>query len=368
MDSGKKTIFLVDDDVTNLAIGSAALNQSYKTFTMNSGARLLKMLQSHTPDLILLDIEMPEMDGYETIKLLKSNEQTKNILVIFLTAQNNSGSELKGLSLGAIDYIIKPFSPPLLLKRIEMHLLLESQKKMLTNFNQNLQLMVEERTKTVVEMRNAFLKTMAELVERRDGTTGEHIGRTVFYMKVLIDALQEYEPYKKELLSWDKELLLHSAQLHDIGKIAIKDHILQKCGKLTNDEAAEIRTHVSIGENIIEEIKKTTKERNFLELAKVLIATHHEKWDGSGYPRGLKGEEIPLQGRLMAIADVYDALTSERPYKTALSHSKAVDFIACDKGKHFDPALVDIFLTISGRFSEFSDISQPEYVEALENK
>ena len=365
---GQKTIFLVDDDVTNLAIGNDTLSQMYKTLTMNSGARLIKILESHTPDLILLDVEMPEMNGYETIELLKSKEETKKIPVIFLTAQSDVESELKGLSLGAIDYIIKPFSPPLLLKRIEMHLLIESQNKLLINFNNNLQLMVDERTKTVVELKNAFLRTMAELVECRDGTTGEHIGRTEYYMRILIDSLQQHELYKAEMSTWDKELVLQSAQLHDVGKIAVKDNILQKPGKLTRDEFEEIKTHVSFGEMVIERIKQKTTERSFLEQASVFIATHHEKWDGSGYPRGLKGKAIPLQGRLMAIADVYDALTSDRPYKKAFTHEEAVEIIANDRGKHFDPDLVDIFLSVSDKFSKVAMVNNLEYIEVLEEE
>ena len=364
----KKTIFLVDDDVTNLALGNNTLSQLYKVFTMNSSARLLKMLESNTPDLILLDVEMPEMNGYETIKILKDKNETKDIPVIFLTAQNNVESELMGLSLGAIDYIIKPFSPPLLKKRIEVHLLVESQRKQLKNFNNNLQIMVEEKTKTVVELKNAFLKTIAEMVEWRDGSTGEHIGRTEFYMRILINEVEKHENYKNEVMTWDKELVLQSAQLHDVGKIAIKDKILQKADKLTKEEFNEIKMHVKFGETVIEQIKKYTAERAFLDQAKILIATHHEKWDGNGYPRGLKGDDIPLQGRLMAIADVYDALTSDRPYKKAFSHEEAVEIIVNDKGRHFDPDLVEIFLNISNKFLEAKNLNVGDDIEILEEE
>ncbi|MDR2542594.1 MAG: response regulator [Treponema sp.] len=364
----KKTIFLVDDDITNLALGNDTLCQLYKVFTMNSGIRLLKMLETHTPDLILLDVEMPEMNGYETIRLLKDKEETKNIPVVFLTAQSDVESELKGLSLGAIDYIIKPFSPPLLIKRIEIHLLVESQKKQLVNFNNNLQLMVEERTQKVVELKNAFLRTIAELVECRDGSTGEHIGRTELYMSILLNMLSENNLYKEEVSKWDKNLILQSAQLHDVGKISIKDIVLQKPGKLTHEEFDEIKMHVEYGENVIDRIKKITTERAFLDQAKILIATHHEKWDGSGYPRGLKGKEIPLQGRMMAIADVYDALTSDRPYKKAFTHEEAVRIITNDKSKHFDPDLVDVFLSVSDKFKEISSLDYVEYIDELEDE
>ena len=355
MSAGRKTIFLVDDDLTNLAVGNDTLKPLYNIFTMNSTALLLKRLERYIPDLILLDVEMPEMDGYQTIKILKNREETKNIPVIFLTGQTGVESELKGLTLGAIDYIIKPFSRPLLLKRLEVHLLVESQRKELVDFNHNLQAMVDTKTKTVVELKNAFLRTMAELVEWRDGNTGEHIGRTEFYMRILLDALQNHETYKNEVSSWDKELVVQSAQLHDVGKIAVKDTILMKPGKLTAEEFEAIKTHVAFGEMVIGKVQTRTTEQSFLEQASIFVRTHHEKWDGSGYPKGLKGEEIPLQGRLMAIADVYDALTSERPYKKAFSHEKAVEIITAEKGKHFDPGLVDVFLTISQRFNGFTD-------------
>ena len=361
MSIGQKTIFLVDDDLTNLASGENALKQYYNVFTMDSGFRLLNTLQSHIPDLILLDIEMPGMNGYETIKILKSKEETRHIPIIFLTVHSDAESELKGLSLGAIDYITKPFSLPLLLKRIEVHLLVESQRKQLVNFMDNLQVMVDTRTKTVVELKNAFLKMMAELVEYRDDTTGEHIGRTQYYMSILFDSLRKQNLYKEEITTWDKELILLSAQLHDIGKIAIKDRILQKPGKLSKMEFEEIKLHVVIGEKLIEKVKKNTTERAFLDQARIMVATHHEKWDGSGYPRGLAGEKIPLQGRLMAIADVYDALVSERPYKRAFSHAEAVDTILSEKGKHFDPALVDLFLSVSDKFSKVPMYNDSEY-------
>ncbi|MDR0453772.1 MAG: response regulator [Deferribacteraceae bacterium] len=346
----RKNIFLVDDDVTNLTVGKNTLTKTYNVFTLNSGVRLIKMLEKNKPDLILLDVEMPEMDGYEVIRVLKGNIETQNIPVIFLTGKSDTESELEGLSLGAVDYITKPFSPPLLLKRIDLHLLVESQKLELINFNNNLLGMVEEKTQTVVELQEAILKAMAELVECRDDVTGKHIERTQSYLGVLIKALQKYDVYEKEISSWDIKLVLQSAQLHDLGKINIKDSILQKPDRLTSDEFEQIKTHTTFGEEVIEKIKKNTKEQAFLEHAKIFAATHHEKWDGTGYPRGLKGNEIPLQGRLMAIADVYDALVSDRPYKKALTHEEAVSIINDGMGTHFDPAMKDLFLKVSEEF------------------
>jgi putative two-component system response regulator len=350
--AGRKTIILVDDNITNLSVGNDALSEHYDVITLNSGERLMKVLERKTPDIILLDVEMPGMNGYEVIKQLKGSADTAGIPVIFLTAKSDSASELEGLSLGAIDYIFKPFSPPLLRKRIEVHLLVESQKTELMAFNENLQEMVDAKTQTVVELQNAILKTMAELVEYRDNTTGHHVERTQSYLRILVDAVCEHGLYRDEVSSWDIELILQSAQLHDVGKIAIEDGILRKPSRLTQEEYEKIKVHTTFGEKVIEKIKKNTTQHAFLEQARILASTHHEWWDGTGYPNGLKGENIPLQGRLMAIADVYDALVSERPYKKAIPHEEAVSVILSEKGTHFDPVLTDLFQLVADRFHD----------------
>ncbi|MCL2182392.1 MAG: response regulator [Chitinispirillia bacterium] len=360
----RKTIFLVDDDLTNLMAGKKALSDVYEVFTLNSGARLLKALEKSIPDLVLLDVEMPEMNGYEVIKALRASERTAGIPVIFLTAKSDCENELEGLTLGAIDYIIKPFSPPLLLKRIEVHLLVESQKRrleeqtreltsqklLLLEFNDNLQGMVEEKTRTVVELRDALLKTMADLVECRDVITGGHIERTQKYLEALLKEMLRQGIYAEELASWDWELVLQSAQLHDVGKIMVKDSILNKPGRLTPEEFEEIKKHTTFGGTVIQKIRESTSEQAFLDYAEVFAVTHHEKWDGSGYPAGLKGKDIPLLGRLMALADVYDALRSDRPYKKAFSRGEAEKIIIEGSGTHFDPAIVDLFLCVSPEF------------------
>jgi putative two-component system response regulator len=350
----RKTIFLVDDSIPNLTMGMNVLAKHYNVATVDSGPRMLKMLEKTIPDMILLDVEMPEMNGYDAIKIIKSKEETQNIPIIFLTAKSDSDSELEGLSLGAIDYIIKPFSPPLLLKRIETHLLVESQRIELLNYNKNLQHLVEAKTKTVLELQNAILKAMAELVENRDDITGKHIERTQSYLGLLLGAVLKHEMYTEEIRHWDINLVLLSSQLHDVGKIVVKDEILKKKGRLTEREFAEIKKHPLCGGEIIEKIKNNSSEHAFLEHAKIFAETHHEKWDGSGYPKGLSGKQIPLQGRLMAIADVYDALVSDRPYKKAFSHEISVKIISDGKGTHFDPDLADIFLEISDKFNEIA--------------
>ena len=368
MSTKRQTIMLVDDNITNLTVGNNILKQDYNIMTLNSAQRLFQVLEIIVPDLILLDIEMPEMNGFEAIKILKEKNELKDIPVIFLTAKIDVDSELEGLTLGAIDYIGKPFSPPLLLKRLELHLLLLSQKKALSNqqrelmaFNENLQQMVDEKTKTVVELKNAILSTMAELVDRRDSNTGGHIERTQQYLSILLDALWINDEFSNEASDWDKDLLLQSAQLHDIGKIAIDDKILRKPGKLTPDEYDTIKKHTKIGATIIEGIEKKSSQQDFLVQAKMLAATHHERWDGSGYHSGLSGKEIPLQGRLMAIADVYDALVSDRPYRAAMTHEEAVEIIINGKGTHFDPALIEIFLGVSDDYKKLSTQFRTQY-------
>jgi putative two-component system response regulator len=356
----RKTIFLVDDDMTNLVTSNNTLAEFYNIFTFNSGARLLKTLERHIPDLILLDVEMPEMNGYEVIRQLKANPVTKSIPVIFLTMRNDPESELEGLSLGAIDYISKPFTPVLLLKRIELHLLVMSQKQELVNHNANLQKLVANETQTVVELKNAVLKTMAELVEYRDGITGGHIDRTQSYMEVLLEEINKSDLYKEETSSWDIALVLQSAQLHDVGKIVIDDRLLRKPGRLTKEEFEKIKMHTTFGEKVIKKLRKNTSHHIFLNYALVFAGTHHEKWDGSGYHRGLSGENIPLLGRLMAIADVYDALVSDRPYKKAFSHEAAVDIIKADSGTHFDPALVELFLNVADKFQALSEFHKTQ--------
>ncbi|MDR3174716.1 MAG: response regulator [Treponema sp.] len=355
MKNRRQVIFLVDDNITNLTAGKNMLKDHYDIFPMASGNKLFLILEKVKPDLILLDLEMPEMNGYEAIKKLKAEESTRDIPVIFLTARNDSGSELEGLSLGAIDYISKPFSPALLLKRLENHLLTRSQQIALQDYNDNLQQMVEKRTRQVVELQNAILNTVAEMVEFRDDVTGGHIERTQNYLKLLVDKLLQKKVYWEEVSTWNLEFLLPSAQLHDVGKIAISDTILNKPGKLTAEEFEIMKRHPAIGETAIESIMKTTSENDFLRHAKIFAGTHHEKWDGSGYPRGLMNHAIPLQGRLMAVADVYDALISVRPYKQPLSAREAGQIIVDGSGKHFDPALVDLFRDLAPQFAVIAE-------------
>jgi putative two-component system response regulator len=339
---------LIDDDPTYLLEGKFALQSDYDVITVNNGINALKLLEKKVPDLILLDIEMPEMDGYETIRRIKANKKYVKIPIIFLTALTHADYEFEGLALGAADYMTKPFNKKILKKRIETHLLLAEH----TN---NLEHLVEAKTEKIMQLQDAILSTVAELVEFRDDNTGGHIDRTQNYLKLLVDKMTERGLYKEAVSVWDLKLLIQSAQLHDVGKICIPDNILNKPGKLTNEEFEVMKDHAIRGKEAIMRIVTKVDESEFLHQAALIAHTHHERWDGKGYPQGLKKEEIPLHGRLMAIADVYDALISVRPYKKAFTHEEAVKIISEGKGTQFDPLLTELFEDIENEFRAISE-------------
>ncbi|MDR1921738.1 MAG: response regulator [Candidatus Adiutrix sp.] len=355
MGNRRQKIMLVDDNMANLTIGKNMLKDAYEVYAVPSAAKLFEILEHVTPDLILLDVMMPEMDGYEAIRRLKADRRRADIPVIFLTSKIDERSELEGLSLGAIDYVAKPFSAPLLLKRIENQLLIVSQRLELKNYNDNLQAMVHRKTEQIIELQNAVLSTVAEMVEFRDNLTGGHVTRTQMYLELLVNTLLAEKIYEEEVSSWDLDFLIPSAQLHDVGKIAISDAILNKPGKLDPGEFEEMKKHVTIGVEAIDRIAKKTRGHSFLLHARVIAGAHHEKWDGSGYPAGLREKEIPLEGRLMAIADVYDALISKRPYKQPISAKEAEKIIEAGRGAHFDPLLIDGFRLVAEHFAVLAE-------------
>ncbi|MCL2002542.1 MAG: response regulator [Oscillospiraceae bacterium] len=331
-----KTIFIVDDNDTNLMTAKTALDGAYRAFALPSAAKMFKLAEKIMPDLILLDIDMPEMDGFEAMRALRADERLKDVPVIFLTAKNDAATEIQGFEMGALDFINKPFSPPVLVRRIETHI--ETDK------------LIKKNQKAVRDIHNATISVIADVVESRDKVTGGHIERTQVYLELLVNELIRTGVYAEEVSAWDIHLLLPSAQLHDVGKINISDLILNKPGKLTDEEFAVIKTHCIEGENIIDRIISKTKDDGFLLHAKRFAGYHHEKWNGGGYPRGLSGLDIPLEGRLMAVADVYDALVSERPYKKPFSHEQAVEIIKKESGAQFDPKVVETFLNIADDF------------------
>jgi putative two-component system response regulator len=335
-----KTIFIVDDNNVNLLSADEALSEHYRIFTMPSAFAMFELLKDIKPDLILLDILMPEMDGFEALSILKSTAAYADIPVIFLTSRNDEATESKGFELGAVDFVSKPFSKLVLLNRIKVHLDIER--------------IIRERTDNLNKLKNAIVSVLANMMENRDKMTSGHLERTSRYIRLLLEKMQQRRVYLDEIMQWNFELVISSARLHDIGKIVITDLILNKPVSLTKDEVELIKTHVVEGKRIIDIIIEEAGDEAFLQYAKLFAGYHHERWDGQGYPHGLKGEEIPLQGRIMAIADAYDALVSERPYKSALSHSEAVAIIQRDSGTHFDPALVEVFLACEKQIENVS--------------
>ena len=361
MSNIRSKIILVDDNMTNLAMGKNILSTFHQVIPLPSAEEMFEALNKVIPDLILLDIDMPVMNGYEAIKKLKAEPRYADIPVIFLTALDDVDNELEGFDLGAVDYITKPFSAALLLKRIEKELLIVRQRKelleahaRLKDYADNLDKKVHEKTREVLNLQNAILTTVADLVEFRDKLTGGHITRTQRYLKALTDELIDEGIYEEEISQWDMGFFLPSAQLHDVGKIAISDTILNKPDRLSPEEFEIMRTHVSVGVDAIEKIISNTTEHSFLNHALRITGTHHEKWDGTGYPIGLKGNNIPLEGRLMAIADVYDALISERPYKKEYAHEEACRIIENASGSHFDPVLVNVFKKVEDKFERIA--------------
>jgi putative two-component system response regulator len=332
------TVFVIDDVDVNLAKAEQALEEAYNVFTMPSAAKMFEILQKITPDLILLDIEMPEMDGFAAIAKLKENPKTANIPVMFLTVSTDSTIEARGIKLGAVDFVIKPFSTPVLLNRIANHL----------HINE----LIKERTRRIENLQNGIVSVLANMVESRDEITGKHIEHTSMYVKILVEAMLEKGIYAEKMRDWDADVLVSSSRLHDIGKITVPDSILNKPGKFTEEEFAAMKKHASAGERIIDQISAQVNMTDdaFLHNAKLAAGHHHEKYNGTGYPRGLKKEEISLQGRIMAVADVYDALVSDRLYKKAFSDEEAVNIIVSGSGEHFDPKIVEIFLEVKDKF------------------
>jgi len=333
----KGRILIVDDESINILMLKNVLKADYAVYASTDGADAIETAKSLIPDIILLDVVMPDIDGYEVIKVLKNTRETKAIPVIFLTSKNSPEDEVKGLKSGAVDYINKPFSPEMLLQRVGLHVHLR-------RYEAGLEDMVEQQTKKVMELKGAILETVAELVESRDSVTGGHIERTQNYLRMLVNHLLDDDIYPNELLNCDIDLMAMSSQLHDVGKISVRDTILMKPGKLTDEEFEIMKGHVLAGKEIVEKIESKTEESSFLSYAKIFTTFHHERWDGGGYPFGLKEEETPFYGRIMAIIDVYDALTNIRPYKRAFSHEEALEIIAEGKGTQFDPLICECFL------------------------
>ncbi|CAN7413791.1 two-component system response regulator [Acidovorax sp. NB1] len=350
--SGKCTVLVVDDTPDNLSLMSDLLRTDYKVKLAPNGERALQIVAGESkPDLILLDIMMPDMDGYEVLRRLQFNPDTEDIPVIFLTAMSAADDESIGLELGAVDYITKPINPAIVMARVRNHLQLKRARDYLAHHNHVLEEEVASRTRALAELQDATIRAMASLAETRDNETGNHIRRTQHYVETLARHLQNHPRFKEELTDTNIETIFKSAPLHDIGKVGIPDRILLKPGKLTPEEFEIMKTHTTLGRDaIVAAESDTTQDNPFFRYAKEITYSHQEKWDGSGYPEGLMGNNIPLSARLMAVADVYDALISERVYKAAFTHEAAVEIIRDGRASHFDPDMVDAFLVLSEEF------------------
>jgi putative two-component system response regulator len=350
------TVLVVDDTPQNLALMVSLLKDEYKVKVANGGEAALRIAQTEPPpDLILLDIMMPVMDGYQVLDQLKHDPRTRDIPVIFLTAKSDIEDERKGLELGAVDYITKPISPPIVLARVKTQLSLKAAADFLRDKAKFLEEEVAKRTREVRAIQDVTILAMASLAETRDSDTGNHIRRTQYYVKALAEQLRTHPRFAWFLTDANIELLFKSAPLHDIGKVGIPDRILLKPGHFDQQEFQVMKRHAMLGRDAISHAEKALgTDVEFLHMAKEIALSHQEKWDGSGYPEGLSGDAIPISARLMAVADVYDALISRRVYKEGMPHENAVQIIAEGKGTHFDPDMVDAFLLIHDKFHEIA--------------
>jgi len=353
----KPTVLVVDDTPDNLSLMSGLLKDLYKVKVANSGEKAIKIVLSDSPpDLILLDIMMPGLSGYDVCKILKDEPKTRDIPIIFLTAMTGTDDEKKGLELGAVDFITKPVNPPIVMARVATQLQVKAAADFLKDQNVYLETEVAKRTKELAAIQDVTILAMASLAETRDNDTGNHIRRTQFYLELLANYLKNHDRFRGFLSDHTITMLFKSAPLHDIGKVGIPDRILLKPGRFEPHEFEIMKTHCKLGRDAIQHAEdQLGLEVEFLKYAKEIAYGHQEKWDGSGYPEALAGDAIPISARLMAVADVYDALISRRVYKEGMPHERAVGIIAEGKGTHFDPDIVDAFMALQ---NEFQDVAR----------
>lgn len=358
IERSKKTILMIDDVALNHATAKDVLGNDYELLTAMSAKEGFQLLEEIIPDLILLDIIMPEMNGMEMLQILKKTPLYMGIPVIFLTASTSAETEIEGFTLGIVDYITKPFVPAVMRKRIETHI-------MLAEYERSLEKKVEQKIAEMERMYDTIATSFAGLVESRDGVTGGHLKNTSIYFSAFISYLKTLPEYRKELTSAVVKKAIRSAPLHDVGKIAIKDSVLQKPNSLSKEEFFQMKFHAVVGGEIFDFLEERIPDREFAHIAGQMAKYHHEKYDGSGYPYGISGEDIPLVARVMSLVDVYDALTSRRPYKEPFSHEKALALIAQGSGTQFDPKLVEHFMNISNVMKECLDAKE-EMIEKQE--
>ena len=348
----RPVVLVVDDTPENLQLMHGLLREAYQVKLANHGVRALELASREPlPDLILLDIMMPEIDGFEVCRRLKGDPRTADIPIIFLTAITDVEAEAKGFAAGAVDFILKPISPPVVLARVDTHVRLRAATVRLRSENTRLEGAVQDRTQLIVKVQDALMIALATLAETRDTDTGLHVRRTQLYVRTLAERLRTHPVLGAELTAERVDLLTKAAALHDIGKVGIPDAVLLKPGRLDEVEVALMRTHTTIGRDALKMAEAAVEGTTpFLQLAREIAHLHQEKWDGTGYPEGLSGTSIPLGARLMAVADVYDALTMRRPYKEPWPHERAVEEMQRGRGSHFDPDILDAFLETAEEF------------------
>lgn len=357
MPTTKATILIVDDEPINISVLMSFLEDKYRIIEAKNGQQALDKLTNPTlPELILLDIMMPDMDGYEVCRKIKDNPVTQHIPIIFISAMNDQTDEAHGFEMGAADYITKPISPAIVSARIKTHINLGRIRQLLVTQNKELERAISERSKELTQTQDITILALATLAETRDNETGNHIRRTQHYVKALAIELAKFPRHKNQLTQENIDLIFKSAPLHDIGKVGIPDSILLKPAALSDSEFHIMKQHAMLGDDAISKAETLLGHGNisFLRFAREIAFGHHEKWDGSGYPNGLIGESIPLSARLMAVADVYDALISKRVYKPAFSHETAVNIISEGSGQHFDPDIVHAFINIQTQFQDIA--------------
>lgn len=338
-------ILVVDDDSANLMIAQKILGKEFRMAAANSGTAALKYLEKNRPALILLDINMPNMDGFETFEKIRQIESMRVVPVIFLTAETGAETETRCFKVGAVDFVGKPFVADVLLSRVRRTLELEKYRNHLEEVVKEQAAQIEEKTKRITEMQEQTIIGMANLIESRDGSTGAHVKNTQKYIHLLAGELLKRGMFPDVLNDDYVVSICKAAPLHDIGKIKIPDGILQKPAKLTDDEFTAMKKHTEYSGNIIKDILGSLSDVRHVEIAKDIAMYHHERWDGMGYPKGLKGDEIPLCARIMAVVDVFDALCSERCYKPPMRPiEKVLEILENGKGTQFDPMIVDVFL------------------------
>jgi len=352
-ESNQETIMIVDDTPANLKLLTEMLQgEGYRVLALPDGKKALAAAAKRPPDLILLDITMPEMNGFEACEKLKADPALRDIPVIFISALTETADKVKAFLAGGVDYVTKPFQFEEVHARVRTHLRLCALQLELNRQNQHLERLVKDKVAEISDSQLATIVALANLAESRDENTGAHIERTQALCRLLANALRADPRHAGGITDAFVESVYHAAPLHDVGKVGISDSILLKPGKLTEAEFEVMKTHATIGADTLQSARRKYPRNVLLNMGIAIARSHHEHWDGSGYPDGLAGEDIPLSARVMAVADVYDALRSKRPYKKPFTHAEAAKVIEDGAGTHFDPALVEAFKTVAARFDE----------------